>query len=189
MMNFGIKNLLFLIVFVILLLIVIVQVVDFDDLILLGMVVVIVVGVEIMIVMVFGSVIVIILDQLEQVGVIDLIDVLCSVFGVLVVGGVDVENIYICGFLVEYLLIFVDGKCQDMWELCINGLGGVDQYYIFLVLVIEWIEVVCGLMLLFYGFEVMGGVINIIMKFVFLIWIGLVMIEGIVFEYDEDSVE
>lgn len=46
---------------------------------------------------------------------------------------------------------------------------------------IECIEVICGFVLILYGFDVIGGVVNIIIKKVLNEWIGVVILEGILF--------
>lgn len=69
-----------------------------------------------------------------------------------------------------------------MWEFCLNGNGGFEGVFILFVSVIECIEVVCGLMFLFYGFDVMGGVVNIIIKNMIKEWIGLFFSGFIVYD-------
>lgn len=48
----------------------------------------------------------------------------------------------------------------------------MEKNIFFLVVFIEWIEIICGLVFILYGFDVMGGVINIIIKKVMDVWIG-----------------
>lgn len=46
--------------------------------------------------------------------------------------------------------------------------------YVLLVDVIECVEVICGFVLMFYGVDVLGGVINIIIKKYIDSWSGVV---------------
>lgn len=127
-------------------------------------VVVIVIGFEQEVVDVLVSIIVIGQEELKKCFFCDFIDVLCDVEGVIIIGMVSEKDIFICGLFGVYMFILVDGKCQSMCDVWINGNFGFEQFYILLLEVIECIEVVCGLMFLLYGFDVMGGVINIIIK-------------------------
>lgn len=104
-------------------------------------------------------------EDIECQLVLDLVVLFSCVLGV--IGGFSVVGeqfkIKLCGMLFNYMLVLVDGKCMGSLVLiyyCFD-FGCQDLNWIFLDQ-IECIEVVCGLMLLLYGFDVMGGVINII---------------------------
>lgn len=74
------------------------------------------------------------------------------------------------------MLIFIDGCCQGNFfgvNYC-DDFGLQDLNWLLLDM-IECIEVVCGLMFLLYGFDVMGGVINIIICKIVFEWGGLVI--------------
>lgn len=74
------------------------------------------------------------------------------------------KEIKICGLDLDYILILVNGRCVNFRDVLIfNYLNDFDLLFIFLV-VVDWIEVVCGLMLFIYGVDVLGGVVNIILK-------------------------
>lgn len=74
----------------------------------------------------FVLVLVIILEDFEKGSFINLFDVLCEVIGVVIIGSVNEEDIFICGLFGQYMLIFVDGKCQSICEFCINGNVGYE---------------------------------------------------------------
>lgn len=85
--------------------------------------------------------------------------------------------------LVKYILILVDGKWVDICGMWLNSDGlGIEQGWLFLLVVIECIEVVCGLMLFLYGLDVMGGVINVIICKVGKEWYGIVCVDVILQE-------
>lgn len=57
------------------------------------------------------SISVILREDLEFCYYCDVIDVLKSVLGVIVIGGGDIIDISICGMGLNYIFILVDGKC------------------------------------------------------------------------------
>lgn len=130
-------------------------------------VVVIVFGFEQKVVDVLVSISVVSCEEFSKCFYINLVDVLCDVEGIDV--GLEVIDkngcviIFMCGLLFEYILVLIDGCCQsNVGQLYLNNFGGGQFVYLLLLDVIECIEVVCGLMFILYGLDVMGGVINII---------------------------
>lgn len=95
--------------------------------------------------------------------------------------GDNCKGVSICGLDSSYILIFVDGKCVNFCNVVFRY-NDFDLNWI-LVDFIECIEVVCGLMLLLYGFDVFGGVVNIIIKKIGQKWLGIVIVDIIIQEY------
>lgn len=81
------------------------------------------------------SILVIMWEDFEKGVFCDLIDVLKEVQGVMVMGVVNEKDIFIWGLLGFYMLILVDGKCQSICDVCINGNLGFEQSFILFVVV------------------------------------------------------
>lgn len=63
------------------------------------------------------------------------------------------------------MLILIDGVCQGGGsDVIFNGFFVMNIGFMFFLVVIECIEVIRGLMFILYGFDVMGGVVNIIIR-------------------------
>lgn len=90
----------------------------------------------------------------------DLNDVMCCFFGVDIFcnGGMGQSVLlYVWGMEVCYVLVLIDGVLM----VCSGIFNGVDISQIFILLV-QWVEYICGLCFVVYGFGVIGGVVNII---------------------------
>lgn len=152
-------------------------------------VVVIVLGFEQKIIDVLVSISVVSCEEFSKCLYISLVDVLCDVEGIDVGMEIIDKNgcviIFMWGMLFEYILVLIDGCCQsNVGQLYLNNFGGGQFVYLLLLDVIECIEVVCGLMFILYGLDVMGGVINIIICCNQDIWYGLV-IQGFIVQQDD----
>lgn len=74
-------------------------------------------------------------------------------------------SVSMCGFIGEYILLLIDGCCQNNYgDIYLNNFGGNVFNYLLLLDIIECIEVICGLVFILYGVDVLGGVINVIIK-------------------------
>lgn len=87
--------------------------------------------------------------------------VLYQVNGLFGVIGVVVVDLY--GFGVMVMLFLVDGQCMVGYGLLQGEFSLVNDLESILFVLVEWVEVLCDGVLVIYGFDVMVGVVNIIL--------------------------
>lgn len=142
--------------------------------------VVVVIGLCISMCMVKNSFIlidVIFVEDFVVIGQGNLLEVLqCSLLLLSQIGGYqsDQESLIcgyqLCNLLLGYMLVLVNGKCCNV-SVYVSGVNGggflgyvwVDLVLI-LVLVIDYVEVLCDGVLVIYGLDVIIGVVNVILK-------------------------
>lgn len=102
----------------------------------------------------FGFIFLIDVEDFDFVQLVDLDDLLCVVFGVDIFGGLCCigQMIFLWGQGWDNIILLMDGVCQN-FSFGYDGVIFVD-FSLFV-----GVEIVCGLVFVFYGLGVFGGVV------------------------------
>lgn len=121
----------------------------------------------------FNQVQIVMSKDIENSGQISVVDYLCSILVNLVsswseglmnsfvLGGV---GIVLCGFSEKYMLVLIDGMWVLLYVFVVNGSDQFFDLNMLLFNIIDCIEIVKIGVVFQYGFDVIVGVVNIIMK-------------------------
>lgn len=132
----------------------------------------------------FVLVMVIIVEQIQVSGFISVLDVFCfmiqnggEIQSQQFFSGVDflfgVQQVDLCGFGFNYILVLVNGCCIVDFLMFFQGCSNFIDVFNILIGMIEWIEVLIGSVLVIYGLDVIVGVVN----FIFKKWVDGIMVD------------